>query len=59
MAEQQDEKPMRFGRFTFSLTQEQLEWLRSKGDEGYNMSKIIQKMIDDRMRKDKLKKEEE
>ncbi len=56
MSESIEEKKL-FGRFTFSLTQEQLEWLRSKGDEGYNMSKIIQKMIDTQMQKDKLKKE--
>lgn len=47
----------RYTKFTFSLTDEQLAWLRSKGDEGYNISRIIQKMIDSRIIEEQKKED--
>lgn len=53
-----EEKEKIYKKFTFSLTEAQLDWLRAKGDAGFCMAKILQKMIDAKMLEEKLAKKE-
>lgn len=43
----------RYKKFTFSLTDEQLAWLRAKSEDGYCIAKILQKMIAVKMDEEK------
>ena len=51
----EEKKEKIYKKFTFSLTDEQLAWLRAKSEDGYCMAKILQKMIDAKMLEERAK----
>lgn len=49
----------RYARMTFTLKEEQVEWLRTKLKEGWCMSRMLQNFLDTEKKKDEERKKKE